>query len=168
MPSFLDKLKSGADKAAFEADRLVRVNQAQAAVRSAQRDLEAETGALGREALALYEAGTLTQPELLATCNKIDGLRQQVAALEAEVERVRQEKAPDPSAADVEPVAEVPRPVPPPVPAATPQPPPPISRTVAAAPSAPVPQGGICPNCGSPLRAGVRFCPECGTRVEDV
>jgi len=158
MPSFLDKLKSGADKAAFEADRLVRVNQAQAAVRSAQRDLEAETGALGREVLALHDAGTLTQPELLATCNKIDGLRQQVAALEAEVERVRQEKAPDPSAADVEPAADVPRPVPPP----------PISRTVAGAPSAPVSQGGTCPNCGSPLRAGVRFCPECGSRVEDV
>ncbi|HSJ55280.1 MAG TPA: zinc-ribbon domain-containing protein [Anaerolineae bacterium] len=168
MPSFLDKLKSGADKAAFEADRLMRVNQAQSAVRAAQRDLEVETGALGREVLALYDAGVLAQPELLAMCQKIDGMRQQVAALETEVERIRQEKAPDTSAqADVEPGADVPAPVPPPTPAATPQRPMSVPPPVVAATPQP-PQAGTCPNCGSPLRAGVRFCPECGTRVEDV
>ncbi len=146
MPGFLDKLKSGADKAAFEADRLVRLNQAQAAVRSAERDLEAATVALGREALALYDAGALSQPELLATCQRIDSLRQQVASLESGVERVRLEKAPDPSAppgeAEDEPAA---------------------SQT----PAVPVSKTRSCPNCGNALRSGVRFCPECGARVEN-
>jgi hypothetical protein len=159
MPGFLDKIKSSADKAAFEADRLVRVNQAQAAVRSAQRDLEGETLALGRETLALYDAGALNQPELQALCEKIDGQRQQLATLEAAVERIRQEKAPDASQAAVAepPVETLPAsPVPPPAPAATP-----VSQA-----AAPTPQSRTCPNCGSPLRAGIRFCPECGTRVE--
>lgn len=173
MPSFLDKLKSGADKAAFEADRLVRVNQAQSNVRLAQRELDVETGALGREVLALYDAGALTQPELLATCQKIDGLRQHVAALEAEVERIRQEKPLDPSAPAEADLAEMPAPVRPPVPTATPAAPPSAPPSVAATtpgppPAAPGAQARACPNCGNALRPGVRFCPECGARVDDV
>lgn len=166
MPSFLDKLKSGADKAAFEADRLVRVNQAQATVRTAQRELEAEMTALGREALALYDGGVLVQPELLAICEKIDGMRQHVSALESEVERIRQEQPPESSAPpEDEAAAEMPEPVRPPAP--TPQAPPTATTAPGPQPAAPAPQGRACPNCGHPLRPGVRFCPECGTRVED-
>jgi hypothetical protein len=158
MPGFLDRIKSGADKAAFEADRLVRLNQAQAAVRSAQRGLEAETGALGREVLALYGAGTLIQPELLPTCQKIDGLRQQVAALEAEVVRIREEQPPGvASEASAESAAEGR------APASAPTPPTPGPQ-----PPAPVFGDAACPNCRRPLRPGVRFCPDCGTRVEDL
>jgi len=160
MPSFLDKLKSGADKAAFEADRIVRVNQAQAAVRTAQRELEAEMTALGREALALYDGGVLVQPELLSICEKIDGMRQHVTALEAEVERIRQEKPPEGEAG-----AEMPEPVRQPAP--TPQAPPAATTAPGPQPAAPAPQGHACPNCGHPLRPGVRFCPECGTRIEE-
>jgi len=166
MPSFLNKLKSGADKAAFEAERLVRLNQAQAAVRTAQRELEAETAALGREALALYDGGVLVQPELLASCEKIEGLRQRVSELEAEVERIREEKPPeaseparDAAAAEVPEQAPPPAQIPPAQPAATAAPEP--------QPAAPAPQGRACPNCGNPLRPGVRFCPECGTRIEE-
>lgn len=155
MPSFLDKLKSGADKAAFEAERLVRVNQAQAAVRAAQRDLEEQTVALGREALALYDAGALAQQELLATCRSIDASRQQVATLEAEVERIRQEKPPEPGA-QPEPEAAA---------AGTAAAP---LRAQPVAPPEAVEQGQTCPNCGSALRAGIRFCPECGTKLENV
>ena len=158
MPGFLDKIKSGADKAAFEADRLVRVNQAQGAVRTAQRDLESETVALGREVMILYEAGTLAQPELLDMCRRIDGLRQQVATLEAEVERIRQEKAPLlPMPSDVEAAASMAPPA-----AVTPEPP----AAPLSPPAVPAAQARACPKCGSPLRAGIRFCPECGTRVE--
>jgi peptidoglycan hydrolase CwlO-like protein len=95
MPSFLDKLKSGADKAAFEADRLVRVNQAQGALRNLQHELENELQALGQQVAALYDNGTLTQPELLALMPQLEAKRQQIASQEAEVERIRQEKAPE-------------------------------------------------------------------------
>ncbi len=152
MPRFLDRIKSGADKAAFEADRLLRVTQAQSALKALERDLEAQMAAIGQQAVALYDAGTLTQPELLAILPQIDTLRQQIAAQEAEVERIRQEKPPEaPAPAEEEP----------------PQAPAPAQEEPPEAP-APAPQGRLCPQCQSELPADVRFCPECGARVEDL
>jgi hypothetical protein len=160
MPGFFDKLKSGADKAAFEADRLLRLNQAQSAVKSVQRELEAEILELGRQALALHDAGTLTQPELLATCSEIDAKRQEVAAKEAEVERIRQEKPPE---------AGAPAPEEPPEPAepvhSGPSYTPPAQQQTPPQPVAPVAGGRTCPNCGTALPDDVRFCPECGTKL---
>ncbi|MBN1658534.1 MAG: zinc ribbon domain-containing protein [Anaerolineae bacterium] len=151
MAGFLGKLKSGADKAAFEADRLVRVNQAQSALRAIQRELEAEVAALGQQAVELYDAGALTQPELLALAPKIDSVRERIAAQEAEVERIRQEKPPEAAPAPEKSATVAP---------AAPEPPPPAP--------APVPQGHVCPKCQTPLRPDVRFCPECGFRVADM
>jgi hypothetical protein len=148
MPGFLDRIKSGADKAAFEADRLLRVTQAQSALKALQREMEA----IGQQAVALYDAGTLTQPELLAILPQIDTLRQQIAAQEAEVERIRQEKPLEAPAPGEERLEEAPAP-------AQEEPP--------EAP-APAPQGRICPQCQTELPADVRFCPECGSRVEDL
>ena len=161
MPGFFDKLKSGADKAAFEADRLLRQNQAQSAVRAAQRELEGEIQELGQQALALYDAGTLTQPELLDICSKVDAKRQEIAAKEAEVERIREEKPPEAGAPAHEQPPEPPEPVraerayPPPEPQAPPEPPGPVAGA------------RTCPNCGTALPDDVRFCPECGTRIEE-
>jgi hypothetical protein len=152
MPGFLDKIKSGADKAAFEADRLRRVSQAQSALKALQHDLETQVAAIGQNVLALYDAGALTQPELLALCPPIDSLRQQIAAQEAEVEQIRQEKPPEAPA----PVPEQP----PAAPTPTPQQPPPAP--------APALHGHICPQCQVQLPADVRFCPECGSKAIDV
>lgn len=173
MPGFLDKIKSGADKAAFEADRLRRVSQAQSALRALQNELETQVAAIGQQVLALYDAGTLTQSELLALCPPIDSLREQIVAQGAEVERIRQEKPPEaPSAAAEQPaeargpVAERPPEPPTPVvehPPATPTPVPQRSP----APPPPALQGHICPQCQVQLRADVRFCPECGSRAVD-
>jgi hypothetical protein len=152
MPGFLDKLKSGAERAAFEADRLRRSTQAQSALRALQRDLEAQVAAIGKEVVALYDAGALTQPELLALCPRIDDLRGQIEAQEAEVERIRQEEPPADPDAEQEPPSEAVAPV---------------ETESDQIPSA-APQSGLCPSCGSPLPADVRFCPECGTNVADV
>ena len=151
MPSFLDKLKSGADKAAFEADRLVRVNQAQSAAKAAQREVDAELQALGRQVMDLYDAGTLAQPELLALCANVDDLRQQLAAREAEVERIRDEKPPESGAEQIQTAEQ---------PAGAQQPEPPEAQP------APAPSSHTCANCGATIKPNNRFCPECGTRVE--
>jgi len=64
----------------------------------------------------------------------LDGLRQQVADQESEVERIRQEKAPE-------------------LPAAAPAP-------------AAAPVGVICPNCHAEVATGVKFCPNCGSKID--
>lgn len=143
MPGFMDKLKSGADKAAFEVDRQRRLAQAQSALKTVQRELETQTVGIGQKAVALYDAGALTQPELLELFPQIEALRQRILAQEAEVERIRQEKAPGAAA--------------PAVPASPAEPAPEPTGE---------PQARFCPNCGAQVAAGVRFCPECGTKLE--
>jgi hypothetical protein len=169
MPGFFDKLKSGADKAAFEADRLRRQTQAQSALKALQRDLENQVQALGQQALALYDAGTLTQPELLALGPQIDNLRQQISTQEAEIERIRHEKPPEAMGPAEEPPAAAPVPERPPTPvqaqARSEAEPPPAAPVQAAAPGL---RGHICPKCQIPLPADVRFCPECGSRAVDI
>jgi|MudIll2142460700_1097286.scaffolds.fasta_scaffold1101718_1 RNA polymerase subunit RPABC4/transcription elongation factor Spt4 len=134
MPSLFDKIKSGADKAAFEADRLRRVNQAQGVLSKLKGELATQVTAIGTRAVELYDAGAMTQPELQELFQQLDSLRQQVADQQAEVEQMRQEKAPE-------------------APAAAP--------TLAAASA-----GHPCPNCSADVPPGVKFCPNCGSKIE--
>jgi predicted amidophosphoribosyltransferase len=166
MPGILDKVKGGAEKASFEADRLRRVTRAQSELRTFQQQLATVTAALGRQALTLYDAGKLTQPELLATCRReLDSLRQQIMAQQAEIERIREEKPPE----------------------ATPAP-----QYGHMCPHCRIqlpPEAGFCPRCGSqamdvaqpqpaatvrcarcgvPMSAQALFCTCCGARAEEV
>ncbi|HNS50603.1 MAG TPA: zinc-ribbon domain-containing protein [Anaerolineae bacterium] len=159
MPGFFDKVKSGAEKAAFEADRLRRVNQAQGVLKGYQRELDAIVAAWGPQVLALYDSGSLTQPELLAGGPQIDELRQKVAAQEAEIARIREERPPEPEI------------VAPPTPPSSPDQPHQMEGTVRSEPvqadvSAPRSGGRFCGACGAALPPGVKFCMECGTKVE--
>jgi hypothetical protein len=149
MPSFLDKVKTGAERASFEADRLRRLNQAKSALRALEGELEQQVEALGQQVLALYNAGRLAQPELVASCAPIDTLRQKIQDQAAEVERIQQEKPAS------EPVAEQERS--PEAPALAPE-----GLQQAAIDSQP---GRICANCHSPLPADTKFCPECGAKL---
>ena len=155
MPGLFDRIKSGADKAAFEADRLRRQSQAQGAVNKVKNDLNAQTAGIGQKVLALYDAGALAQPELVELCQQLDTLRQQIAVQEAEVERIKQEKPPEAEAAApaaVSGVAPAPTPTPTPTPAPAPTP-------------TPAPAAKFCPHCGATVTGGGRFCPECGKPV---
>jgi len=159
MPGFFDRVKSGAERAAFEADKMRKVSQAQGALKNTQRDLEAKVAGWGQQVLALYDAGALTQPELLAVGPEIDALRLKIAAQEAEIERIHEEKPPvaEPAAAPpaMEPVQMLP-----PVAAA------PAETDLPGASAAPA-KGRFCANCGSPLQPDTKFCMECGTKVAE-
>ena len=161
MPGFFDKVRSGAEKAAFEADRLRKVNQAQGVLKGFQRELDATVAAWGPQVLALYDAGTLTQPELLATGPQIDELREKITAQEAEIVRIREERPPEPE----------PEVVAPPAPPAFPDQPQQMDDTARAEPlpagaTATRAGGRFCGNCGAALPPGVKFCMECGTKAE--
>jgi DNA repair exonuclease SbcCD ATPase subunit len=99
MPGIFDKIKSGADKAAFEADRLRRVTQAQGALNKLKGELSAHVTTIGTRVVELRDSGSPAQPELEDLFQHLDGLRQQISDQQAEVERIRQEKAPEAPAA---------------------------------------------------------------------
>ena len=91
MAGFLDRLKKGADKPVFEADKLWRVAGVRCQINALQGQVNQRTQTLGTQVLELFYADQLTQPELLETCEQIAALRQRIAEEEAKIETIRQE-----------------------------------------------------------------------------
>jgi predicted RNA-binding Zn-ribbon protein involved in translation (DUF1610 family) len=119
-----------------DADRKRRINQ----VKQELQDLRAQEAqainALSAQVLALHEAGTLTQPELVSLCKGVDEVRQQVKDKEIELGQLQ----------------------PPPPAEATPQPTPATQQ--------PQPDSAVlCPSCGVAVVAGADFCQTCGSRL---
>ena len=159
MPGFFDKVKSGAAKAAFEAERVRRISQAQGVLKGFQRQVDAIVAGWGPQVLELYDAGTLTQPELLAAGTQLDELRQKIAAQQAEIQRIREEAPPEP---EIE--APIPAPQPAPVQAPEMSVPERFEQADEITPTA-VARARFCGNCGSALPPDVKFCMECGAKV---
>ncbi len=62
----LKLVQSTAEKAAFEADKLVRINREESALSEAQKKVQAKPADLGQAALALYRDGALADPAIAA------------------------------------------------------------------------------------------------------
>lgn len=163
MSEFFGRIKLGADKARFEAERLLRINQAQSVLKELERQLQGATAAMGSQVVALYDAGTLTQPELMESCQRIEAMRQRISAQTAEIERIRNEQPPEAPvvvrSGHMCPQCQIQLPV------GTGFCPQCGSKAVDVAPP-PVVPGLKCPTCGEPIPAGARFCPIDGTSVE--
>jgi len=138
-----------------EADRKRKVNLVKQQVRDMQTQEAQAINALSAQVLALHEAGTLTQPELVSLCRNVDEIRKQLRAREDELQQLQP--------APLSPAAEVR-----------------CShcgaivvagstfcqscgtRQVAAATP---PPSLFCVHCGAQLRENARFCPKCGQTV---
>ena len=191
MSDLIDKIVEGAGQVISEVDKGGRVQSAVtglrqrmaeadrkrkiAAVKQQIQDLQAKEAqainALSAQVLALYEAGTLTQPELVSLCKGVDEIRARIEDKEAELQQI-EPAPPRPPAAQ---------------PAAAPAPAP--DQAVAEprcpncgvvvvggaafcqscgapmAPEAPPAPVHFCVHCGAQLREGAKFCPKCGQGV---
>lgn len=160
MSDFFGKLKSGAGKVAFEADKMARLNKAQNEQGATKRKIEEQYHKLGELYYQGYTSQQLDNPEFASICGLIADLQAQVTAKDEEVQRIHAETysppgaAPAPSPlAPIEPIAAAAAPAPLPVPAP------------AEAPAPEAPQKRFCTNCGKEVPAGVKFCPDCGTKM---
>jgi predicted RNA-binding Zn-ribbon protein involved in translation (DUF1610 family) len=140
-----------------DADRNRKVNQIKQQIRDLQNQEAQAINALSAQVLALHEAGTLTQPELVSLCRNVDEIRAQIRGQQAELDKI-QPAAPAPSSSGRCPncgVAVVPA-------AAFCQ----SCGTQLLSPAvAPV---RYCVACGAQLREKSRFCPQCGETVPTV
>ncbi len=172
MPWFDKALKSvqgTAEKAAFEADKLVRVRREEGALNEAQAKVQGKLAELGQAALALYRDGALTDPAVAGLAEEIVSLENQVKQQQDKLEAVRNEQygvatgqaAPAPAA----PVAAQPPATPPAAQPYTPPSAPPVAPPVEDFQAAPTAMTE-CPNCHTPVKATAAFCPECGTRLK--
>lgn len=69
-----------------EADRKRKVNQIRQRIRDLKTQEVQAINALSSQVLALHEAGTLQQPELVSLCKGVDDVRLQIKEAEAELE----------------------------------------------------------------------------------
>jgi hypothetical protein len=125
-----------------EADRRRRINQ----VKEELQDLRAQEAqainALSAQVLALHEAGSLTQPELVSLCKGVDEIRERVEGKESELEQLQ-----------------------PPPDAAPPQPEPAVQQPRSAVQKPKPDSAELCPSCGGAVVAGADFCQACGSRL---
>lgn len=94
MASFFDHLRGQADKASFEANRLMRINRVQGLISGLRNDIRLQKVRLGEIAWELYQAGQLTMPGLLSTCEVIQRLEAEIRVRETEIQAIRAEPAP--------------------------------------------------------------------------
>ncbi len=146
---------SGLRQRMAEADRKRKVSQIKQQIRDLQSQEAQAINSLSAQVLALHEAGTLTQPELVSLCKRVDEARKQIQDREAELAKLQP---------------------PPPEPAHEVRCPSCGAVVVAgavfcqtcgarlAAEATPTPVR-FCVQCGAELREGARFCPRCGQTV---
>ncbi|MGC9348714.1 MAG: zinc ribbon domain-containing protein [Anaerolineae bacterium] len=159
MGSLFDRLRSGAGKAAFEADKLRRIAAVQSNVRSLKEEITQAFYRAGYIAFDTYQADQIDQPDLVAACERIANLQAQLAAYEREIEAIRDEAYEEPTHVpqtglvcpdghgELPPGAQF-CPV--------------CGARGAQAPAA----EASCPACGAALMPEARFCPKCGAPVQ--
>jgi len=163
MNSFFDKMRSGAGKAAFEADKLRRVTLIQSELRGLRDEFQKLCAQAGQIAFSLHQRGQIGQPELRAVCEQLAALHRQIGDQEAEADRVRNEQYVDASAAPAGPTLLCPQghgPIPP------------GARFCQLCGQPGVSAGGwasapaaICATCGDALTPDSAFCANCGAPV---
>jgi membrane protease subunit (stomatin/prohibitin family) len=154
---------SGLRQRMAEADRKRKITLVKQQIQELQGKEAQAINSLSAQVLALHEAGTLTQPELVSLCKRVDEIRDEIKDKEAEL-------------------AQLQPPEPPPQPQPQPQPStqnlcPNCGQPVVAgatfcqncgtrlAPEQKPAPGHYCMYCGAELREGAMFCPKCGQSV---
>ena len=161
MSSLVDRFRSGAGKAAFEADKLRRLQSAQSAIKPLRSEADRLFYELGKLAYVLYTQGGVAQPELRTAGERLAAVHAQIAAAEAEVERIRAEEFVEPLPSAVTQGSLLcPNGHGALVAGAS------FCQTCGAAGVRPtVPVTEPCQNCGAALEPNARFCAACGTPV---
>ncbi len=153
MPDLFGKLKGGAEKVAFEAEKMARLNKARGEADQVKRQIESLYTKLGEMYYQQFAHPAPESPAYNEVCQNIAELESKLDEKQAEVQRINAEsfgaQPGQPAAAVPEAAAEVSTPA--------------ASASVAAPEAAP--QTRFCPNCGQELTTAVKFCTNCGAKL---
>jgi len=92
-------IRRGATRAAFEADRLMRVNRARAEITALNSRIDEEHGLIGSRIVDLYQAGLLQHQELEPACQRVLQLRADAREKAADLSAILEEAVPGDAAA---------------------------------------------------------------------
>jgi hypothetical protein len=157
MSDFFGRIKSGAGKVAFEADKMGRLNRAKGDLEKIKNQIQAQYMKLGEMYYTQRTTVGVTGPAYDEICQAIAGLEQQVESKNGDIQRINSEVF---GPQGTQPVAQ---PAPAPVQyASTPAP---LQSTPSPDQEPAVAATKICTNCGKEMGAEVKFCPDCGTKM---
>jgi hypothetical protein len=153
MPDLFGKLKGGAEKVAFEAEKMARLNKAQGEANQVKRQMESLYTQLGEMVYQQYAHPAPEPPSYDDLCGNIASLEQKLLEKQAAVQQINAETFNPQGAA---------------APAPQPMPAPAAAAPIPAAPepaAAPVHGKRFCPNCGQEAVGDIKFCTNCGTKL---
>jgi len=153
MGDFFGKLKSGAEKVAFEAEKMNKQNRAKGELGQIKSQIQTQFAKLGEMVYTQRASIGATDPAFNEIFQSITDLEHQVDSKNEEIQRINAETFAVPG------TQPAPQPVAAPAAAAPSQP---------ATPTAPVPAPSatkFCPNCGKENLATAKFCTDCGTNL---
>jgi uncharacterized coiled-coil protein SlyX len=153
MPDLFGKLKGGAEKVAFEADKMARLNRARGEVDQVKRQIESLYTKLGEMYYQQFAHPAAEGPAYDEVCQNIAELEGKLSEKQAEVQHINAESYGTQAAQPAAPAPEAA------VEAAAP------AAAAGAAPPEAVPQTRFCPNCGQELTSAVKFCTNCGAKL---
>jgi zinc-ribbon domain len=169
MDNFMGKLKSGANKVAYEAEKVARLSRARNELDQLKNQVKAQYYKIGELYYQKRSSG-VTGPEFDTLCQAVVDLEQQIKAKDEEIQKITAETFESQSGqtpASIPPVAQPAAPAPAPAPAVQA-----VQAAPAAASSSGFPtqvnapaQTKVCTACGKEIPAAVKFCPECGKSV---
>jgi hypothetical protein len=157
MSDFFGKLKSGAGKVAFEADKMAKVNRAQSELAKLKQQVDSLFSKLGEVTYQQYVNPGAETPDIAGMCQNITEMQRQIGLKNEEIQRINADTYSPQGAAAASSA--------PPVPVQNPPEPVNPAPTQASSPAAPMAQTKFCPNCGKEMALAVKFCPDCGTKT---
>jgi DNA-binding transcriptional MocR family regulator len=157
MSDFFGKIKSGAGKVAFEADKMNRLNRAKGDLEKIKNQIQAQYLKLGEMYYSQRATVAVTGPAYDEICQAIGDLEQQVESKNGDLQRINAEIYAQQGTQ--------PTPQPVPGPAQYPSEPAPTQSAPPPEPSQDAVTTKFCPNCGKAIPVSVKFCPDCGTAV---
>jgi hypothetical protein len=155
MSDVIKNMRRGADRAAFEASKLVRLQRAQHEQKACEQQRRDCLEELGEATWQLYAQGRISDPELVSICHQVQTTTHQLAELDQTVAQLRSEQAPKPAKCldcghDIGPSDAF-------CPFCG-------AKARIAEPEPPKPAAPTCPGCQRAVRPGAVFCSHCGRR----
>jgi hypothetical protein len=157
MSDFFGKLKSGAGKVAFEAEKMNRLNRAKGDLEKVKNQIQAQYMKLGEMYYTQRGTTGVTGSVFDELCQAIMNLEHQVESKNEDIQRISAEiYSPQVAQPTAQPVSG---------PAQSQPTPAPTQTTTASAPAPAAATTKFCPNCGREMPVETKFCPDCGTKV---
>ena len=92
MSEMMKGLRSGADRAAFETSKMMRLQRLQLEQRSRERKRREAVEQLGEATWRLYAQGRISDAELVGLCHEVQTATHEIAELEKSAAKVRGEQ----------------------------------------------------------------------------